>query len=156
VLGNHDSWADVPRIRRQLEELGISNVGGRWLQTEVRGEPLIVIGNEMPWIGSLADLRDCPTDGFRLCLSHSPDQLPWAKKHGIDLMLAGHNHGGQIRFPVIGPIFVPSVYSRRYDGGLYHEPPTLLHVSRGLGGTHPLRWNCRPEVTRIVLSAAGK
>lgn len=151
VLGNHDSWADVPRIRRELEALGITSVGGRWLQTEVRGEPLIVIGNEMPWIPPLPDLSGCPASGFRLCLSHSPDQLPWAKHHRIDLMLAGHNHGGQIRFPLIGPIFVPSVYSRRYDGGLYHEPPTLLHVSRGLGGTHPLRWNCRPEVTRIVL-----
>jgi predicted MPP superfamily phosphohydrolase len=66
-------------------------------------------------------------------------------------MLAGHNHGGQIRLPVIGSIFVPSRYSRKYDCGTFHEPPTLLHVNRGLGGQQPLRYYCRPEVTRIML-----
>ena len=151
VLGNHDSWADVPRIRREVEGLGITSVAGRWLQTEIRGQPLIVVGNEMPWIPPLPDLQGCPAEGFRLCLSHSPDQLPWARRQRIDLMLAGHNHGGQIRFPLVGSVLVPSIYSRRYDCGLFHEEPTHLYVSRGLAGTHPLRYNCRPEVTRIVL-----
>lgn len=154
VLGNHDSWADVARIRREVEGLGITSIAGGWTKTTIRGDPLIVVGNEMPWIPPLPDLRDCPTEGFRLCLSHSPDQLRWAKRQRIDLMLAGHNHGGQIRFPVIGSVLVPSIYSRRYDCGLFHEEPTLLYVSRGLAGTHPLRYNCRPEVTRLVLRSS--
>jgi predicted MPP superfamily phosphohydrolase len=99
-------------------------------------------------------LKGCPEDGFRLCLSHTPDHLPWARRHGIDLMLAGHVHGGQIRLPVIGSVFVPSRYGRRYDCGTFHEPPTLLHVSRGLGGEEPLRFNCRPEVTKLILRPA--
>jgi predicted MPP superfamily phosphohydrolase len=151
ILGNHDSWLDVRRINRRIKRLGIEMVGGGWKQIAIRGEPLIVIGNETPWIRPAPDLTDCPSDCFRLCLSHTPDTLPWARRHGIDLMLAGHNHGGQIRFPVIGPVLVPSRYSRRYDCGTFHEPPTLMHVSRGLGGTYPLRYNCRPEVTRLVL-----
>jgi predicted MPP superfamily phosphohydrolase len=155
ILGNHDSWGDVPRIRREIADLGITNVGGRWLPLEVRGQPLTIIGNEMPWLPPMPDLRECPKGAFRLCLSHSPDQLPWAKQHNIDLMLAGHNHGGQVRFPLIGPVLVPSIYSRRYDSGLYHESPTLLFVGRGLAGTHPLRYNCRPEVTRLVLRTGG-
>jgi predicted MPP superfamily phosphohydrolase len=81
--------------------------------------------------------------------------MPWARRHQIDLMLAGHNHGGQIRLPLIGSILVPSRFSRRYDCGTFFEPPTLLHVSRGLGGQHPLRYNCRPEVTRITLRQHG-
>jgi predicted MPP superfamily phosphohydrolase len=56
-----------------------------------------------------------------------------------------------VRFPVIGSVFVPSRFSRRYDCGVFHEPPTLMHVSRGLAGREPMRYNCRPEVTRIVL-----
>jgi predicted MPP superfamily phosphohydrolase len=68
-------------------------------------------------------------------------------------MLAGHNHGGQVRIPVIGSVMVPSRTGRRYDGGSFFEPPTLLHVSRGLAGQHPLRYNCRPEVTKIILRA---
>jgi predicted MPP superfamily phosphohydrolase len=68
-------------------------------------------------------------------------------------MLAGHVHGGQIRFPLLGSVFVPSRYGRRYDCGTFEEPPTVLHVSRGLGGQQPLRYNCRPEVTLLVLKA---
>jgi uncharacterized protein len=46
---------------------------------------------------------------------------------------------------------VPSRYGRRYDCGVFDEAPTLLHVSRGLGGDHPLRFLCRPEATRLIL-----
>jgi predicted MPP superfamily phosphohydrolase len=116
----------------------------------ISGHPMIVIGHEGPWFDP-PDLSDCPAEGFRLCLSHTPDNLAWAKRHRIDLMLAGHVHGGQIRLPLLGSIFVPSKYSRRYDGGTFHEAPTVLHVSRGLAGEVPLRYNCRPEVTLVVL-----
>ena len=69
----------------------------------------------------------------------------------MDLVLAGHVHGGQIRLPLVGSIFVPSKYSRRYDSGTFHEGPTVMHVNRGLAGEVPLRYNCRPEVTPVVL-----
>jgi predicted MPP superfamily phosphohydrolase len=117
----------------------------------VRGQPLVVVGHEGPWFRPGPDLSACPPGVFRLCLSHTPDNINWARQNDIALMLAGHNHGGQVRFPVLGSVFVPSAYSRRYDCGVFHEPPTLLHVSRGLGGQQPLRYNCRPEVTLVVL-----
>ena len=37
--------------------------------------------------------------------------------------------------------------------GLFWEPPTLLYVCRGLAGREPLRYHCRPEVTRLILKA---
>jgi uncharacterized protein len=126
-----------------------------WEQVEVRGLPLVIIGNEQPWFAPAPDLAACPQGPFRLCLSHTPDNLPWGRQHGVDLMLAGHNHGGQIRFPVIGSVLIPSRYSRKYDCGTFHEPPTVLHVSRGLGGEHALRYFCRPEVTLLVLRAGS-
>ena len=52
---------------------------------------------------------------------------------------------------LIGSLFVPSRYSRRYDGGTFFEEPTLMYVSRGLAGQHPLRFNCRPEVSKLIL-----
>ena len=51
----------------------------------------------------------------------------------------------------VGSLFVPSRYSRKYDGGVFDESPTLLCVTRGLSGREPLRINCRPEATWIVL-----
>jgi predicted MPP superfamily phosphohydrolase len=151
VLGNHDCWHDPNQVRRRLRRVGLRVLGNGWEEIEVRGERLLVVGNETPWFKPAPDLAACPPDLFRLCLSHTPDTMKWARTNGIDLMLAGHNHGGQVRFPLIGSVFVPSLYSRRYDCGIFHEAPTLLHVSRGLAGKEPLRFRCRPEVTRIVL-----
>jgi predicted MPP superfamily phosphohydrolase len=151
ILGNHDSWRDTGLIRRRLRKIGMHVLGNGWEEVQVRGEPMIVIGNESPWFRPEPDLSPCPGGAFRLCLSHTPDRIAWARKNRIDLMLAGHVHGGQIRVPLIGSLFVPSRYSRRYDCGTFFEPPTLMHVGRGLAGQHPLRFNCRPEVTRIIL-----
>ncbi len=151
ILGNHDYWYDPPFIRRRLNRLKMQYLGNSWRQIEVRGEPLVVIGTEYPWTSPQPDLSACPSGPFRLCLSHTPDNIKWGRQHGIDLMLSGHVHGGQIRFPIIGSVLVPSRYGRRYDCGTFHEPPTVLHVSRGLGGEHPLRWGCRPEVTLLTL-----
>jgi predicted MPP superfamily phosphohydrolase len=151
ILGNHDFYFDAQVIRRRLGKLGMQVLGNSWKQIEVRGQPMIVIGNEAPWFGPPPDLSTCPADIFRLCLSHSPDQIGWAKKHGIDLVLAGHVHGGQLRLPLVGSIVVPSRYGRRYDCGVFDEAPTVMHVSRGLSGEQPLRYNCRPEVTKLIL-----
>lgn len=155
ILGNHDHWYDTTSIRRRLRRLGMLVPSNSWHQLEVRGEPLIVIGHEGPWLRPEPDLRDCPREPFRLCLSHTPDNLRWARRAGIDLMLSGHVHGGQVRFPLFGSVLVPSRYGRRYDCGVFDEPPTLLHVSRGLSGDHPLRYLCRPEVTRLTLRCAA-
>ena len=156
ILGNHDQYYDHNLIRRRLRRLGLDVLGNGWRLIEVRGEPLVVVGHEGPWFRPGPDLKGCPEGVFRLCLSHTPDNIRWARRNGIDLMLSGHNHGGQIRFPLIGSLFVPSRYSRRYDCGTFHEPPTLLHVSRGLGEEHPVRFNCRPEVTLLVLRPAER
>lgn len=153
VLGNHDAHFDADIVRRRLRRLGFDVVGNGWRQIEVRGESMLVIGHEGPWFLPAPDLGACPQGPFRLCLSHTPDNVYWGQRQGIDLMLAGHTHGGQIRFPIIGSVLVPSRYGRRFDCGVFHVPPTVLHVSRGLAGQHPLRYYCRPEVTRIVLRA---
>jgi predicted MPP superfamily phosphohydrolase len=154
ILGNHDYWYDPDLVRRRLRKLNMNVLGNSWMTLEVRGQPLVVIGHEGPWFRPAPDLGNCPAEGFRLCLSHTPDNIRWAQRHKIDLMLSGHNHGGQIRFPVIGSVFVPSRYGRRYDCGNFFEPPTYLHVTRGLAGQHPVRYNCRPEIVKLVLKCA--
>jgi predicted MPP superfamily phosphohydrolase len=151
ILGNHDHRHDVAVIRRRLRRLGMKVLENNWMQVDIRGEPLVAIGHEGPWLKPEPELSACPKEPFRLCLSHTPDNIRWARRQGIDLMLAGHVHGGQIRFPVIGSMLVPSVHGRRYDCGTFNEPPTIMHVSRGISGEHPVRYNCLPEVTLITL-----
>jgi predicted MPP superfamily phosphohydrolase len=151
ILGNHDARRDPSLVRRRLRRVGLRVLANSWEQLEVRGESLVIIGHEGPWFRPEPDLTACPSGVFRLCLSHTPDNIRWARRHHINLMLAGHNHGGQIRFPLLGSVIVPSRYGRRYDCGTFYEPPTILHVSRGLAGKEPVRYNCRPEVAKLVL-----
>lgn len=155
ILGNHDYRLDPVVIRRRLRRAGLTVLENTWTQLTVRGEPLVVVGNEAPWLLPVPDLAGCPEGPFRLCLAHTPDQIGWARRHGMDLVLAGHVHGGQIRLPVFGSMFLPSMYGRRYDAGAFEVPPSLLVVSRGLSGEHPVRYNCPPEVSLITLRKAA-
>ena len=154
VLGNHDLLVrNESGVRSALTQRGLTDVGGKWVQTNVRGCPIVLAGNELPWFLPAADMRDCPSadDALRILLSHAPDQLPWAKRNKIDLMLAGHTHGGQIQLPILGPVLSPSRFGVRYCSGSFYERPTLMHVSRGISGTRHIRYHAPPELTKLVL-----
>lgn len=153
ILGNHDHYFRPERVRRRLARMGYCVLGNRWEVVSVRGVPLVAIGHEGPWFRPGPDLTGLPESGFRLLLSHTPDNFAWAVRHRIDLVLAGHVHGGQVRVPVVGSIFVPSGCGRRYDMGTFASGPTVMHVVRGLSGKEPLRFRCHPQVTRITLRA---
>jgi predicted MPP superfamily phosphohydrolase len=159
IFGNHDLRVDWQRMLRVLDDCGIVYVGGRWQTVEVRGQPLLLAGNELPWFKPAADPRTFPPRSevpFRIMLAHSPDQLSWARQGDGDLMLAGHTHGGQIRLPFIGPILSPSFKGVQYASGLFYIPPVILNVSRGLSGEVPLRMNCPPEIIHLTLHAGGQ
>jgi len=156
VLGNHDVRVDARALAARLVNNGLVHLGGRWVETEIRGQRVILAGNESPWLGPAPELVNCPSrEGGppRIVLAHTPDQLPWARRCEADLMLAGHTHGGQIRFPFIGPIFIPSWTGVRYASGIFHAPPTILHVTRGVSGQLPVRVNCPPEIAHLKLHA---
>jgi predicted MPP superfamily phosphohydrolase len=168
VLGNHDRRVDWRRLRETLEDAGVVDIAGRWLAVKAEGPKadlnsgahVLLAGNELPWFRNVPDMSECPQaiEGrrpLRLLLSHSPDQIVWARRHGFDLVLAGHNHGGQIRLPLIGPVCSPSRFGVKYACGVFDESPTLMHVSRGISGKTPLRYNCPPELTKLVLTTAA-
>jgi predicted MPP superfamily phosphohydrolase len=151
ILGNHDLEHQPERVRQVAGRAGFTDLEGRWSRLEVAGSVLAIGGTSFPW-GPRLDLREMPGADFRLLLSHTPDQFARAARGGIDLVLAGHNHGGQVRLPLIGPVFMPSVYSRRYDRGFFQSRRTLMYVGQGIGGQHPIRYGgCVPELTRFVL-----
>lgn len=161
VLGNHDlRMRDKSLPVAEIERAGWHYVGDRWCELRVRGHSIVVAGNELPWFSPPADISTCriPADvrrGVRILLSHSPDQIQWARAREFDLMLAGHTHGGQIQLPVVGPLIGQSRYGVRYCCDVFYVPPTLLHVSRGVSGLQNLRINCRPELTKLVLKCGA-
>lgn len=151
ILGNHDWNLEPQPIRDALRAAGWIDVGSRCELVRRPGAEIAIVGNEQPWLGTEPRWSEVSPTAFRIALSHSPDNLPWARREGVDLMLSGHNHGGQVVLPIIGPVFTPSLYGVAYSAGLFERPPTLLCVSRGVSGRHPLRWRCRPEVTVLEL-----
>lgn len=94
-------------------------------------------------------------NGIKLVLSHYPENFSLIgdlsyKNYSFDLMLSGHAHGGQFRFPFIGGLYAPGqgVFPK-YSGGLYKEGNILI-VSRGLGPSRfPIRLFNRPEIVVI-------
>ncbi len=151
VLGNHDTRiVDSQQTRAAMDRAGWTDLGSRTLQRSLASVPALLIGNEYPWFGR-PNLDAEGPESFRLLLSHSPDQIGWARKHNVTLMLAGHTHGGQGRLPLVGPILGPSFHGTRFASGDFYKPPTTMHVSRGLCGTHLIRINCRPELSLLTL-----
>lgn len=159
ILGNHDKRLPCPNhVCRELNDLGWTDLGVSDALVQ-RGETTIhLLGNELPWFRRHnQSFERLPSDAsnanrWRLGVAHSPDQFAWAVSSNCRLLLCGHTHGGQIRFPVAGPIIAPSWYGARYASGVFARGCTLMHVSRGVSGVHPFRWGCLPEVTLLELA----
>ncbi len=155
ILGNHDLRVkDEQGLRQSLEAAGLVDLGSRCLSLEWNQTPVFLAGDERPWFGPGPPLEDWPAGAFRILLAHTPDRFPWAHSQAFDLVLAGHTHGGQIRLPGIGPIVCPSAYGVRYASGVFRRGTTVMHVTRGLCGVHPLRFGCPPELSVLTLERA--
>jgi predicted MPP superfamily phosphohydrolase len=154
ILGNHDSWNDNGEVRGALSNLGWRDVASRTVLVDAGHGELWLGGDETPWIGRRPVW---PSDARpRILFSHSPDNFPRAASEGVDVVLAGHNHGGQVLLPVVGPVYSPSRYGCCYPAGVFRRGTSVMHVSRGLAGRHPLRIGCRPEITRLVIRSPRK
>jgi predicted MPP superfamily phosphohydrolase len=149
ILGNHDVLDEPTEIRSAMTALGWTDVGGRALTVEHPGGRVVVAGTERPWHGTHPTLPDADRQrSLRMLLAHTPEQFGWARSRGVDLVLAGHLHGGQIDLPLFGP-----VSGGRYVSGVFSNGRTVMHVSRGLGVMFPLRLNCPAEITKLILRA---
>ncbi len=145
VPGNHDYWSKAvfSDIASQF-----AKTGGRWLmdqrQTTLDGK-LTIHGATCVSLKQPAFKLNPVTPN--VVLMHYP---AWVKKFGsqrFDLMLAGHSHGGQVRLPFYGPIYIPFGVDE-YDLGLFRTVSGPLYVNPGIGWfPYPIRFRCRPEVT---------
>jgi predicted MPP superfamily phosphohydrolase len=105
------------------------------------------------WLGRMLD--GGPRADHTIVISHAPDFVD-ALPRKVDLVLAGHTHGGQFVLPFFGPLVTASRLPRRYAGGLNDYRGTPLHVSRGVGMERgfapPVRFLCPPEICVLDVS----
>jgi len=156
IRGNHDlRITDQDLLMERLETAGMTWAGGKPHSIDIKGCRVSLLGNELPWYSGAESLDpESVPDDFRILLSHSPDQIDWAKPFDFDLIFAGHTHGGQIALPVVGPIVAPSKYGVLYSSGTFEIGETVMRVSRGISGDECIRINCPPELGCITLRKA--
>jgi uncharacterized protein len=156
VLGNHDRGSGTARVIDALRRAHINVLNNRHVRLERDGASLYLAGVADPWsVRNDLDiaLLGVPEGSCVVLLAHVPDFLDEIGGAGVALQLSGHNHGGQIKVPVAGPVLVSSRYGRRYTEGWFRRDGTLMYVSRGLGGKPAIRIGARPELTHIILRA---
>jgi uncharacterized protein len=144
---------------RLLEEDGWVHLRNARTTVAADGWRFEVIGMDDPHIYR-HDLRIAPRrdpEAVGVAVIHSPDPAPELAALGYRLILAGHTHGGQVRFPLIGAILTNSQLPNRLAMGLVSLPPAVLHVSPGMGTGKfaPFRFLCRPEATVLELVPAA-
>ena len=150
ILGNHDWMQQPDAIRTAVADAGWDDVANRTRIVDVDGTRLEIGGSERPWMGTEPSFT---SDAVRIGVMHTPDRFAWAVAEGCALAVAGHNHGGQVRLPGVGPLLSPARTGTRYASGVFERRGTVMHVGRGLGALHPLRIRCRPEITLLTLTA---
>ncbi len=166
ILGNHDVAAGAEEVSDGLRRLtpftllrnqvatvevggcrlhiaGVDDLGRDWARGVRRHPGLQAIE---------ADL--CPGEPVIL-LSHRPDLFPQAAAAGVDLVLSGHTHGGQLSLPPIGGRrFTLARFITPYDRGLYADGDSFLYVNRGLGCTgQRIRLFTPREITVVEIEA---
>jgi len=160
AMGNHDSVLGAPTIRPILAAVGIPLLVNEYVPIERGGERLWLSGIHDPvtHVPNLDMAIPERPDGPVVLMSHGPDYADNVVQHPrgrlVDLMIAGHTHGGQVRLPFLGAIVLPSG-GKKYVEGLFRFERMQLYVNRGIGTTGlPLRLNSPPEVTLFTLRQA--
>ncbi len=169
VLGNHDGWFDNQSVASELRRVGI-----KVLENEVAfiergdGEKIRLLGLKdhmqiQSWNGFVEEIRtviqNSGTDGDIIVLEHSPDFLPLITEGTPDLsrlklILNGHTHGGQVWFPILGALWVPSVYGQKFAQGHVIDQHVDAFVTSGIGtSVLPFRFLVPPEIAILTINA---
>lgn len=168
VLGNHDyhdyyhprpgterPWGQIAiDLTAALQRSGVRVLRNTRHEIKRGDARLTVVGVEDLRSGYYSPRRafaGLDPDTPCIALTHNPDAIADLKDRPCDWVLCGHTHGGQVRIPFFGPLYIPN-HSMDYDSGLFDVEGTRLYVNHGLGYLKQVRFNCRPEITEFTLT----
>lgn len=153
VQGNWEYWARLEgeNLRRQFTRANVALLINERRDLQIHGIPLSILGLDYPspadHLSRLVETADPAR--LNLMLSHVPAFDHQLLNEDIDLILAGHTHGGQVRLPLLPPLYLPR-FSGAFVAGFYRagRAGVPLYVNRGLGTSMlPVRFMCPPEAT---------
>jgi predicted MPP superfamily phosphohydrolase len=159
VLGNHDFQVDADVVTRALQAQRIRVLRNSHFALRRGSAVLWIAGVDDLWWRA-ADfgeaLRHLPARDPKILLCHNPIGVRLAAKYGVDLMLSGHTHGGQVKLPFVGSVYGRSRLGERFVEGWNRLDGTQIYVSRGIGKVLlPIRFNCPPEIALFRLRCAS-
>jgi uncharacterized protein len=155
VLGNHDHYTDPELTTRALQRHHIAVLNNAHTTLQRRSDSLQLSGiddwswNATDWARAFSGLQ---TNAPTILLSHQPTVLDLDQTKDVSLILSGHTHGGQLKFPFLGAPASLFTQDLRYARGLFQRGETQLYVSTGTGVIGlPLRFGVRPEIAVLRL-----
>ncbi len=123
-------------------------------EVNARGTSLWLVGLSDLWTRrpKIAEsVAKVPESQPMIALTHNPDIFPRLPER-VPLLIAGHTHGGQVRFPLIGSVVSSSRLGDRYTRGHLFENNHHLFVTTGIGTSIiPVRFRVTPEIVLLTL-----
>jgi predicted MPP superfamily phosphohydrolase len=154
ITGNHEIALSFEMYKRLIN--GMLDAGAAVLTDEEivlmrDGETVSLVGHHWGDSANIGNLTEY--EGYKILLSHPPEDFCDYVAGEYDLVLAGHAHGGQVRLPFLGGLYAPGQgILPHYDSGLYSDGKTDMIVSRGIGNSSfPVRFNNQPEIILLIL-----
>jgi predicted MPP superfamily phosphohydrolase len=170
VSGNHEAWSGrYSQIKQRLDDLGVYIMDDTALDLAKGNSTIQILGLADPDFYTSNYLEGTDTSNleaqleqwsdseeFKLLLTHRPELFDLYCKNKIDLIFAGHAHGGQVRLPLIGGLAAPDQgLFPKYTSGSYIKGSSTMYVSRGLGNSIiPIRIFNRSEIVAVTLKNA--
>lgn len=151
-LGNHDHWTDAEAVTNALRAANIKVLINEGFRFEANGASFWLCGVDDYMVGKTdlqAALRGAFPDEMKLLLAHNPILVRRAARAGVDLVLSGHTHGGQVKIRDEEKRILPR---RKLKNGLHRRKDTQIYITRGIGTVVlPVRFGCPPEISLIEL-----
>jgi hypothetical protein len=157
VLGNHDYETNAEEVAAAVASEGkIRLLRNQAFPVERDGQRLWLAGVDNVTAHRARPelaVQGIPRDECTLVAVHEPDIADVMCALPVDFQMSGHSHGGQIRFPVVGPLYLPP-WARKYTRGHYHIERMHLYTNSGIGVIGlPMRFLCPPEISVFTLRA---
>jgi len=163
VTGNHEIASNkVEEITAALQDRGVNVLQNDSIEWEKDGSTIQIAGIDDPLSEPTRHGDEVThdylesarlTDDFTLLLVHRPEYLSTYAEAEVDVVFAGHAHGGQVRLPGIGGLYAPGQgWFPKVTEGIFDKGSSQMVVSRGLGNSNfPLRIFNRPELVVVTL-----